>query len=68
MLPVTLPCTNGRAAALDVVARDPYVSGADLVYHLVDTTAGTTFEHLVDKGSAALDIRTGVAITRVPKR
>ena len=60
--------TKGGTTALDVVARNPYLSGADVVYHLDNTTAGTTFANLVDKGSAALDLKSGVAVTRAPKR
>ena len=60
--------TRDGTTALDVVATSPYVSGSDLVYHLLPTTAGTTFACLVDNGKAAIDIQTGVAVTRVRKR
>ena len=60
--------TRDGTTALDVVATTPYVSGGDVVYHLTSTTAGETFAALVDHGRAAVDIQTGVAVTRVPKR
>lgn len=59
---------GARAGALDVVARNPSVSGPDVVYVLDDTTAGRSFSCLVDRGHAAVDIQTGVAVTRVRKR
>jgi hypothetical protein len=43
------------------------VSGGDLVYLLLPTTEGTTFACLVDNGKAAVDIETGVAVTRARK-
>jgi hypothetical protein len=60
--------TRDGTTALDIVATSPYVSGSDVVYHLLPTTAGTTFACLVDNGNAAVDVRTGVAVTRVGKR
>ena len=64
---VTSIGTLGGTKALHVVARSPEVNGPDLVYRLDDTTTGRAFECLVDNGNAALDIKTGVAVTRVPK-
>ena len=60
--------TPGGSKALEIVARSPEVNGPDLVYRLDGTPAGRAFECLVDNGNAALDVVTGIAVTRAPKR
>ena len=64
---VTSIRSPGGTKALDVVARRPEVNGRDVVYTIDDTTAGRAFECLVNNGNAALDVRTGVAVTRAPR-